>query len=32
MFGYPREAWFETGFFASIVHPDDRERVMARPR
>ena len=28
-FGYPREAWLEEPFFASIVHPDDRDEVMA---
>ena len=27
MFGYPRSSWFEKTFFASILHPDDRERL-----
>ncbi len=30
MFGYPRSAWMEEPFFGSIVHPDDRERVMGQ--
>ncbi len=30
MFGYPRASWFDPPFFASIVHPDDRERVMSQ--
>jgi PAS domain S-box-containing protein len=29
MFGYPAERWFEEGFFEGILHPDDRERVVA---
>jgi PAS domain S-box-containing protein len=29
MFGYPREAWMDSSFFASVVHPDDRERVVS---
>ncbi len=28
MFGYPQASWFDPPFFASIVHPEDRERVM----
>jgi PAS domain S-box-containing protein len=27
IFGYPAERWMEEGFFASVVHPDDRDRV-----
>ena len=27
MFGYPRDEWLKEGFFASVVHPDDRERI-----
>ena len=27
MFGYPRDAWLDEGFFDSVVHPDDRVRV-----
>jgi PAS domain S-box-containing protein len=30
MFGYPAAAWLEHGFFASVVHVDERERVLAR--
>jgi PAS domain S-box-containing protein len=29
IFGYPQEAWMEETFFASVLHPDDRERVLA---
>ena len=29
MFGYPSERWFDDGFFESIIHPDDREQVLA---
>ncbi len=29
MFGYPREPWMESTFFASVVHPDDHERVVS---
>jgi PAS domain S-box-containing protein len=29
MFGYPREAWMEPDFYASVLHPDDRERAVA---
>ena len=29
MFGYPTGRWLEDGFFGSIVHPDDRARVLA---
>jgi PAS domain S-box-containing protein len=28
MFGYPAEAWSDPDFFASILHPDDRERIL----
>ena len=27
MFGYPLERWMEPGFYQTILHPDDRERV-----
>ena len=27
IFGYPAERWLEDGFFASVIHPDDRDRV-----
>ncbi len=30
MFGYPHASWFEPPFFGSILHPDDRERVMSQ--
>ena len=29
IFGYPVEDWYETGFWSSHVHPDDRENVVA---
>jgi PAS domain S-box-containing protein len=29
MFGYPVEAWAGDDFFEGIIHPDDRERVLA---
>jgi PAS domain S-box-containing protein len=29
MFGYPAEAWLDSDFFPSVLHPDDRERVLA---
>jgi PAS domain S-box-containing protein len=29
MFGYPPEAWMDSEFFPSVLHPDDRERVLA---
>ena len=29
MLGYPVKAWLEPDFFWSVVHPDDRERVLA---
>jgi PAS domain S-box-containing protein len=29
MFGYPPEAWMDSEFYASVLHPDDRERVLA---
>ncbi len=32
MFGYPPEAWMREDFFASVVHPDDAERVAAESR
>ncbi|MGK0484033.1 MAG: PAS domain S-box-containing protein [Planctomycetota bacterium] len=28
-FGYPMERWYEPGFFAKTLHPDDREETMA---
>jgi len=28
MFGYPVEAWESDSFFPSILHPDDRDRVL----
>jgi PAS domain S-box-containing protein len=28
IFGYPPERWMEEPFFASVLHPDDRDRVM----
>ncbi|MCJ7711846.1 MAG: GAF domain-containing protein, partial [Chloroflexi bacterium] len=30
VFGYPRSSWFDESFFASVVHPDDRDRVTAQ--
>ena len=32
MLGYPVAAWLEPDFFPTIVHPDDRERVLAEVR
>jgi PAS domain S-box-containing protein len=29
MFGYPPEAWMDSEFFLSVLHPEDRERVLA---
>jgi PAS domain S-box-containing protein len=29
MFGFPVSDWLTTGFFATRVHPDDQERVLA---
>ncbi len=29
MFGYPAERWSEDEFFEEIIHPDDREHVLA---
>jgi PAS domain S-box-containing protein len=29
MFGYPAEAWHDSGFYATVLHPDDRDRVLA---
>jgi PAS domain S-box-containing protein len=29
MLGYPVSSWLEPGFFASVLHPEDRERVQA---
>ena len=29
MFGYPREAWMKPEFFASVLHPEDREHTIA---
>ena len=28
MFGYPVESWKDEGFFSSVVHPDDRDRIV----
>ncbi len=28
LLGYPIERWYERGFWASCIHPDDRERVI----
>jgi PAS domain S-box-containing protein len=28
MLGYPADRWKDVGFFPSILHPDDRERVL----
>ena len=28
LFGYPAEEWIATGLWESIIHPDDRERVL----
>ena len=32
LLGYPENAWYEAGFFASHIHPDDRQRVLATLR
>jgi PAS domain S-box-containing protein len=29
IFGYPREAWMAPEFFASVLHPEDRDRTIA---
>jgi PAS domain S-box-containing protein len=29
MLGYPISQWLQPGFFASVVHPEDRERVVS---
>jgi PAS domain S-box-containing protein len=29
MLGYPVSAWLEQDFFPGVLHPDDRERVLA---
>jgi PAS domain S-box-containing protein len=29
MFGYPAEAWMEEPFFTSVLHPEDRDRVLS---
>jgi PAS domain S-box-containing protein len=29
MLGYPISKWLDPSFFASVLHPDDRERVLA---
>ena len=29
MLGYPREAWSDPDFTQSVIHPDDRDRVVA---
>ena len=28
MFGYPVESWKDRGFFSSVIHPDDRDRIV----
>ncbi len=28
MFGYPIENWTKEGFFSSVLHPDDRDRII----
>jgi PAS domain S-box-containing protein len=30
MFGYPQEAWMDESFFASVVHPDDYDRLVEK--
>jgi PAS domain S-box-containing protein len=30
IFGYPREAWADPEFFASILHPEDRDETIAK--
>jgi PAS domain S-box-containing protein len=30
IFGYPREAWSEPEFFASLLHPEDRDETIAK--
>jgi PAS domain S-box-containing protein len=30
LFGYPRERWSEPEFFASILHPEDRDETIAK--
>jgi PAS domain S-box-containing protein len=32
MVGYPVERWLEQDFFLSVLHPEDRERVLAEVR
>lgn len=27
--GYPQERWLSPGFWSAVIHPDDRERVLA---
>ncbi len=29
IFGYPREAWMDPEFFASVLHPEDRDATIA---
>jgi PAS domain S-box-containing protein len=29
IFGYPREAWMDPEFFASVLHPEDRDHTIA---
>ena len=29
IFGYPREAWMDPAFFASVLHPEDRDETIA---
>jgi PAS domain S-box-containing protein len=28
MFGYPVDSWMTEGFFGSVIHPEDRERIV----
>jgi PAS domain S-box-containing protein len=30
MFGYPVEAWLDQGFFETVLHPDEREKILGR--
>ena len=30
IFGYPREAWSDPEFFASVLHPEDRDETIAK--
>jgi PAS domain S-box-containing protein len=29
MIGYPVEAWYQPDFFPTIIHPDDKDRILA---